>query len=300
MNHHIFWISSYPKSGNTLLRAIISSIFFTNDGVFNFELLKKIVNFEDIARLENIQNLHYKNFSGKSVKEKSSIIYDNLNQLQEKKNLGFAEDFAFFKTHFSALNFDKKKFLINNFVRGIFYIVRDPRDVCVSWSKHANVSIDESIDFLTNKNSVIKWPGIEKNYNYSKNLPVFISSWDQHVNSWNKEIINFPHLILKYEELVYDKENIIIKIINFFEKNYKLKVTNKDYKIKNILTSTDFKILQKEENENGFIESVGNQFFSVGRKDQWKKKLSKKQIFLLESKFDKVMSNYGYQLGVEI
>ena len=58
MNHHIFWISSYPKSGNTLLRAIISSIFFTNDGVFNFELLKKIVNFEDIARLENIQNLH--------------------------------------------------------------------------------------------------------------------------------------------------------------------------------------------------------------------------------------------------
>ena len=32
----IFWVASYPKSGNTLFRAILSSLFFTNDGVFTF------------------------------------------------------------------------------------------------------------------------------------------------------------------------------------------------------------------------------------------------------------------------
>ena len=47
MTKHIFWLASYPKSGNTLLRAILSSLFFTEDGVFNFKLLESITNFED-------------------------------------------------------------------------------------------------------------------------------------------------------------------------------------------------------------------------------------------------------------
>ena len=38
MTKHIFWIVSYPKSGNTLLRAILSSLFFTPDGNFTFEV----------------------------------------------------------------------------------------------------------------------------------------------------------------------------------------------------------------------------------------------------------------------
>ena len=41
----IFWIASYPKSGNTWLRALISSYYYANDGVFNQELLKKIDQF---------------------------------------------------------------------------------------------------------------------------------------------------------------------------------------------------------------------------------------------------------------
>ena len=32
----IFWICSYPKSGNTWMRSIISSLFFSNDGKFNY------------------------------------------------------------------------------------------------------------------------------------------------------------------------------------------------------------------------------------------------------------------------
>ena len=32
MSKHIFWISSYPKSGNTLVRAMISALFFSKDG----------------------------------------------------------------------------------------------------------------------------------------------------------------------------------------------------------------------------------------------------------------------------
>ena len=41
MDKHIFWLASYPKSGNTLIRAI-SALFFTPDGVFNLKFLNYI------------------------------------------------------------------------------------------------------------------------------------------------------------------------------------------------------------------------------------------------------------------
>ena len=41
----IIWLSSYPKSGNTWLRSIIASLLYTNDGVFDFSLIKKIKQF---------------------------------------------------------------------------------------------------------------------------------------------------------------------------------------------------------------------------------------------------------------
>ncbi len=41
----IFWIASYPKSGNTWLRALISTYYYSEDGNFNQKLLKKIDQF---------------------------------------------------------------------------------------------------------------------------------------------------------------------------------------------------------------------------------------------------------------
>ena len=55
MSKHIFWISSYPKSGNTLVRAIITSLFFSKDGKFQFKLLKHTTQFETRNRLNLIK-----------------------------------------------------------------------------------------------------------------------------------------------------------------------------------------------------------------------------------------------------
>ena len=41
----IIWLASYPKSGNTWLRSIISSLVYTEDGLFSFKLLNKIPQF---------------------------------------------------------------------------------------------------------------------------------------------------------------------------------------------------------------------------------------------------------------
>ena len=41
----IIWIASYPKSGNTWLRTLISTYYYSEDGVFTDSLLKKINQF---------------------------------------------------------------------------------------------------------------------------------------------------------------------------------------------------------------------------------------------------------------
>ena len=43
----IIWLASYPKSGNTWVRSIISTLLYSNDGNFNFELIKKVSQFPE-------------------------------------------------------------------------------------------------------------------------------------------------------------------------------------------------------------------------------------------------------------
>ena len=49
----IIWLASYPKSGNTLVRSMLSAYFFTADGKFNFDIIKNINQFPDLKLFEN-------------------------------------------------------------------------------------------------------------------------------------------------------------------------------------------------------------------------------------------------------
>ena len=50
----IIWLSSYPKSGNTLLRSILATYFFSAEGEFQFDLLYKIEQFPLINHFKNL------------------------------------------------------------------------------------------------------------------------------------------------------------------------------------------------------------------------------------------------------
>ena len=41
----IIWLASYPKSGNTWIRSFLSAYYFTDDGLFKFNLLEKFKQF---------------------------------------------------------------------------------------------------------------------------------------------------------------------------------------------------------------------------------------------------------------
>ena len=49
----IIWIASYPKSGNTWLRALLSTYYYSVDGLFNQKLLEKIGQFPEKSYFTN-------------------------------------------------------------------------------------------------------------------------------------------------------------------------------------------------------------------------------------------------------
>ena len=302
MSKHIFWLSSYPKSGNTLLRSILISLFFTNDGIFNLKMLSNIEQFEKVGLIDRNKNI-FKNDLEKINKKR--IFYKYILELQKKNILNFNEDFKFFKSHSGNFSIAGNAFTKEENIRGYIYLIRDPRDVCISWSKHMGISIDESINFMTNDFASLQWNDFTEQQNFVKDeiLPgQLLSSWDKHIISWVDVKWTVPKLIIKYEDLVYKKELVLNHIISFFISNYGFKFDNLDIKKLNIIKSTSFNKLKKEEKIFGFKEKSNkhnNGFFSVGEKNQWKKVLSKEQIDLINNNtsFRKIMNRFNYEIS---
>ena len=212
--------------------------------------------------------------------------------------MGFDQDFIFLKTHSGLFTIGQNSFTSEKNTRGIIYILRDPRDVCISYSKHTGLTINETIDFMINDYALADWvesPSKGSLFNDEDRPKSFYSSWEKHVVSWTSIKWKSPKMILRFEDLIINKEVIIKEIINFFEKNYRFKFENKNEKIQNIMASTDFLKLKKEEEQKGFKESTKhNSFFSVGKKNQWKSILNNEQIEKIERKFGKVMRDFNY------
>ena len=301
MQNQIFWLSSYPKSGNTLLRYILIALFFTEDGKFSFDKSKFISQFDQTVIIKNNKHIFGDDFRKIGNIE---IFYKYMDQLQTKKSLGFENDFIFLKTHAGLFEINNNSFTKIENTRGFIYLVRDPRDVCISNAKHNGVTFDQSINIMLNKNTMIDWikrKEDENIFNKHTTPKSLMSSWENHVISWTSINWNIPYLILKYEDLVYDKKNTLQKIVLFFEKNYNFKFHDINTRISNILETTDFKNFKKYEENHGFNEaSRFSSFFSVGRKNQWKEKLTKNQIKKIEGSFSKVMKDFNYKLSVEL
>ena len=118
------------------------------------------------------------------------------------------------------------------------------------------------------------------------------SRWDQNILSWNK--LKTPNLFIKYEDMLENYENIIYKILDFFEKNFNFDFKNKKNVISVVLKNTKFNKLKEIENKKKFAEQLSNNFFRSGKKDSWKSILSNKQITRIEKEFQKTMKFYGY------
>ena len=184
----IIWIASYPKSGNTWIRSLLCTYLYSEDGNFNFSLLKKILKFPSKKYLKYFTNdlSDIKKVAGYWIASQERI-----NLLNENKSI-------FLKTHSALCTLEKNPFTNKKNTQAVIYIVRDPRNVITSVGNHYSMNIEESYNFMIDNNRILtgdKWGG--DNFGISEVL----GSWSEHYKSW-KNIKFAPILKIKYEDLI--------------------------------------------------------------------------------------------------
>ena len=282
----IIWIASYPKSGNTWLRSIISALLYSDDGIFNFNLLKKIQQFPEKIYFKDL----IKDFGNFDEIKKNWIL------AQDKINLD--NKIKFFKTHQGKYTVDGDSFTNNINTKAVIYVVRDPRNVVNSISNHYSLSIENSLKFMLSPKLIGNSKNLEDSY--MKNKPsmfTLLGKWNDHYRSWTRNKNNL--LLIKYENLISDPNKEMNKIIIFLKKYLKFETNiNKN---ENILKTTSFEYLKKMEEKGLFKEAPLNKktkthinFFNKGPKNQWSVNPNTEIIKSIEINFAKEMEELEY------
>ena len=277
----IVWLASYPKSGNTFLRAILSSLFFSKDGNFDFKLLKYINKFPSNFYFENI---------GININNDQEVA-KNYIQAQEKINNN--NSLVFMKTHSSFCKLlNEYNFSDLNNTLGVIYVVRDPRAIVDSFSHHTNQSSRDILDLMINSTTT----GEDEN-----EVKVYIGSWSFNFNSWKIFEKYQKYLLIKYEDLVNHTLSTTKKIINFINLIGKSNYVFDDKKIENVIKSTAFNRLRELEKQFGFDESEvdkqtgkKNIFFRSGLSNNLNNLIDINIKNKLEKTFEKEMKELGY------
>ena len=281
----IIWLSSYPKNGNTWLRALISAYYYSDDGFFLGDQ-----NLQNIQQFPVKKNLEGFNFDPRKPGDSARYWIP----AQEKLNMD--KKVKFLKTHNALVKLGQNNFTNKKNTLGCIYIVRDPRNVIDSMSRHFQIDHDKALSVMQDENNFTY--DFKKTDDYSDYQ--FISSWEKNYQSWkNNRLI--PIKFLKYEDLLKETFFVFKEVVEFIDKLINNKKGFNREKAKNAVKSTSFENLKKIEENKGFSESIIARkdkkkipFFHLGPKNEWKKNFDSRFIEKINDIFQKNLNELNY------
>lgn len=274
LNNKIWWIASYPKSGNTWIRAFFSA--YRNGGSVDINSMRG-------ANVDDIQEYYYQTVSPVSLEKlgyaEGLLLRDaSLLHLVNSSPAGVP---LLVKTHNQKARLFERTLIPPQLTHGAIYIIRDPRDVAISFSTHCNLSIDETIERMERNDFVMP----------RDHLAHFVGSWSQHVKSWSIDNSPFKTALVRYEDLVDNPTGTFEFLIKFLHMEFSEDLYERS------IDNTFFSALKKQEEEHGFRErKQGERFFNFGTYGQWKDILTEEQNKRIISHHEEMMKEWNYEV----
>ena len=274
---NIVWLASYPKSGNTWLRAFLANL------IANRPTPVPLAELPNYGRLEAEPEL-YSRIAGRPSTELSFAELCALRPQVHAAIAAAAPKTVFVKTHSMAGAMDGVPLLTPSVSAGSIYVVRNPLDVVISMSHHFGIDLDAAIDYLNNENSATE--------NSELFVSEFLGSWSQHAKSW-ADMESERILILRYEDLLDKPAKYFGKVARM------IGADNDRVRVERGIRHSDFRALADMEKRDGFVEVPikGKRFFRAGRSNQWREKLSREQIARIVEVHRTQMQRFGYVPG---
>lgn len=264
------WLASYPKSGNTWLRALMSAL---STGEVTLQYLPGSLG------NESVDDALAMSLSGLDAKEALQVM-------RRSWTLGTATFGAYRvrKTH-------------EPWARGVdgwptrwqpkgaraVYLVRDPRDVVLSWAHHNGQSPAEAAEFLAHGTDHLMAHGHEVHAGWRA------VSWSRHVLSWTVDC-PLPVLTLRYEDLLIDPHPQVEQLAAWLD------IEIDEERIARAIAACDFRELAAREAVEGFSEAAAPDrvFFRRGRSGTWRSELDPELARAIERDHGEVMESLGY------
>ncbi len=185
---NIIWLASYPKSGNTWVRAFVHHLFRNSSEPLNINELGGGTISTSEAQMRWYQAL--------DQRSPETWTAEDIDRMRPQAHRLIAEAFpgtVFCKTH-CALKKSRGYPTVNlDVTAGAIYIVRNPLDIAVSYANFQGLDLDMAIRLMSVADFEIPPDGSHVSQSFG--------SWSQHVASWTGQP-NDRMLIMRYEDMV--------------------------------------------------------------------------------------------------
>ena len=270
----IIWLASYPKSGNTWLRAFLANLF---------ENGARPVAINDQPRYAFGDNnlLHYRDLTGR---DPASLTPQDIAALRPRVHEWFArsqEHEVFVKTHNAMLRVEDAPLITPSATAGAIYVVRNPFDLAVSFSHHYRLPLQKAVDGLCDENFVLLAA--------ENHATQYLGSWATHVRSWQSAPGLTQHR-LRFEDMVRRPMETFGAVAEF------LGFLPDEARLRRAIAFSRFEELAGQERAGGFVEARGDglAFFRQGRIGVWRDVLSDAQVRQLTDALGPVLVDLGY------
>ena len=275
---NIIWIGSFPKSGNTWVRAFLGNYFTPTGKQLSINELSSITT-SDI-RTDWHDRAAGEIFAGETLDDWLVLRPKVLRLIAQS-----AQGNRFVKTHSKIDRIGDIDLIMPEVTAAAIYIIRNPFDVVVSFARHTNVPIDEAIDHMCEALNMTKT---------DNGIIEILGRWDDHVQSWTKAP-GLPRHIMRYEDMVANPKVAFRGLLHF------LQVSVQNKKLRKALEETSFSALQKQENSEGFREKppTMEKFFVSGKYGGWRDALTPAQVTRIHTEFKMAIDEFFPEVGEE-
>jgi aryl sulfotransferase len=277
----IVWLASYPKSGNTWMRAFLTALLNKeNPGVDINNMMPST-----IASSRQL----FDEMAGVSASDLLPEEIDRLRPAIYRQNAMESDELIYHKIHDAWIRLPGGEPLVPaDATRCVIYIIRNPLDVAVSFANHLNTSIDKTINTMNNPDYAF----CDRRDRLANQLRQRLLTWSGHVKSWLDES-GLPVWVMRYEDMSAQPEITFTKAVNF------IGLPHTPAEIKAALELCNFSRLQKQEEEKGFSEKNARSpsFFRKGTVGDWRNVLSPEQVERVVIPHREMMERFGYNDG---
>jgi hypothetical protein len=271
----ITWIASYPKSGNTWMRAFVSNLLRNSDAPAEINTLEASLHAASRPLVEAIAGV-----------ETSELRPEETDRLRPLAFAALAESAAeplCVKIH-DALWRTPDGMLVTppQATAGALYMLRNPLDVAVSYAPHTGRTIDDIIDRMANPHFRMGRPG-------GWQLPQRLGSWSDHVTGWaDTDAIRVA--VFRFEDLKARTVESFTAAARFAG------LPSDEPVIRKALGFSSFEELRRQERAHGFAERGrhARAFFREGRAGGWRATLTDAQVDRITAVHESVMRRFGY------